>query len=223
MTVIDYICIAVLLLFVVVAAIRGFAKVILRMLAVMGAAVLSRLAAAPLSDLIYAQVLHTPIQHKLYELFPSGSIGGSLDSILGALESSLPEPVYNIASFLHMLPEGSLLGDSFYTVQTIEQTYVQPIITKVLLIITSIVLFAVLSIIFGLIVSFIDKQIIKKRKGAVKTVNRILGGVIGLVQGIIPVGVGCMLLNVVAPVTENTQFADLVSHSYFCNLIAGIF
>ena len=107
--------------------------------------------------------------------------------------------------------------------ETIEETFLQPIITKVLLIITTVVLFVVFMIILNLIVNLLDKHVFKKRKGAINAINRILGGVTGLVQGAIPVAVACLLLNLIAPLTENGTFSEMVSNSCICSYIAGIF
>ncbi len=223
MTLIDYICIGVLAVFVIVAAVRGFAKIILHLLAYIAAGLGARYAAIPLAELIYKMALHEPIREKLLQLFPSGSIGGSIEAVLQAIKGSLSESAYNIADFLHLLPDGNRIGESFYTVETIEETFLQPIITKVLLIITTVVLFVVFMIILNLIVNLLDKHVFKKRKGAVNVINRILGGVTGLVQGAIPVAVGCLLLNLIAPLTENSTFSQMVSNSCICSYIAGIF
>ena len=220
---IDYICIAVLLLFVIVAAVKGFAKIVMHFLAYVGAFLGARLASVPVSAFIYENYIQKSVLDKLSEWIPSGSVGASIDAVLSAIQASLSEQAYNIASFLHLLPEEGVFGDSLLTVESIEQSYVQPIVTKVLLIITTIVLFTVFMIILNIIVNMLDKHMFKKKKGAVNTANRILGGLIGVVQGAIPVGAGCMLLNVVAPLIDNAGFAGLVSNSLFCSTIADIF
>ena len=223
MTLIDYICIAVLLIFMIVAAVKGFVRMVLHFWAYIGAAVGARFAAEPLVNLLYTKLLHEPIHDKLLSLFPSGSVGGSIDSILQAVQGTLSDSAYNIASFLHLLPDESLLKESFYSVETIEESFIQPIITKVLLIITTIVLFTVFMIILNLIVNIFDKHVLKKHKGAGSTINRILGAAAGLIQGAIPVAAACLLLNLIAPLIANEAFSDMVSNSLFCGYIAGIF
>ena len=223
MNVIDYICIAVLLLFMIVAAVKGFAKIILHLLAYLAAGICARMAAAPVSDFLYSHVIHQAVNDKLMTLFPSGSIGGSVDQMINAIKDALPALAYNIASFLHLLPQENAFSDSLYTVQQLEESFVQPIITKVLIIITTIALFVVLMIILNMLVHFIDKKMFKDKKGAVSFTNRLLGMLFGLVQGAIPVAAVCLLLNLIAPILNQQSFADLVKNSLFCSFIAGIF
>ena len=92
MTLIDFICIAVLAVFVIVAAVRGFAKIVLHFLAYIAAGLGARYAAIPLSDLIYKLALHEPIHEKLLQLFPSGSIGGSIEAVMQAIRIPFPNP-----------------------------------------------------------------------------------------------------------------------------------
>ena len=223
MTVVDYVCIGILWLFLIAAAVKGFAKIIMRFFAFAAAAVGARFAAAPLVDFLYGRFRQATVLQKLNDLIPSGSIGASLDAILDTIRGTLSEPAYNIASFLHLLPEQGAFGDSLLSVETIEANYVQPIVTKVLVIITTVVLFTVFMIILNIAVNLIDKGLFKKKKGAVNAANRILGGIVGLAQGAIPVGVGCLLLNVIAPLTENAVFADMVGNTLFSSTIADIF
>ena len=178
MTIIDLICFGVLLLFLIAGFIKGFAKTILHLLAYVAAGFAARFASEPLTGLIYDKAIHEPVHSKLMELFPSGSIGGSMDSVLQAIRNSMSESAYKIADFLHLLPDESWLGDSFYSVEKIEESFLQPIITKVLLIVTTIALFLLLMIILNMIVKLIDKLIFKKKKGVVNSINRFFGGAV---------------------------------------------
>ena len=223
MTLIDYICIALLLIFVIVAAVKGFAKIILHFFAYVAVGIASRYSAGPVSDFVYDKYVSKSIHAKLAELIPSGSIGASLEEVMNAVRASLSESAYNIASFLHLLPEEGRFSDSVLTVEAIENNYIQPIVTKVLVIVTTIVLFMILMIIISIIINASDKRLFKDKKNAVSTANRVLGGVVGLAQGIIPVGGICLLMNVLAPVIENDAFSDLVSNSLFCTTIAELF
>lgn len=222
MTIIDFVCIGVMILFLIAGFIKGFAKTILHLLAYVAAGFAAKFASVPVSDLIYEKAVHEPVHSKLMEMFPSGSIGGSVGEVLKAIQNSMSESAYKIATFLHLLPDESKLENSIYTVDKIEETFLQPIITKVLLIVTTIALFVVLMIILSMIVKLIDKLIFKKKKGVVNSVNRFFGGVLGLVQGAIPVLAACMLMNLIAPIIGIAPFSDMVSRSLLCSFVAGI-
>ncbi len=220
--VIDCACLALLIVFLIIGAVRGIFSVILRFAATAAAAVGSRFAAGYAAPYLYTALVHQKVNEKLLSVFPSGSVGGSLDSLLESLRNALPEPAYDIAEFLKLLPSAGKF-DTFLTVEQLEQTYVQPIVTKVLLIVTSVILFSLISLILLLIVNAIDKHFFKKKHSVLGTLNRIFGAIFSFVCGIIPVGAGCILLNLIAPVTNSEAFCALVRESIACSFLASIF
>lgn len=222
MNIIDYVSFGILALFLVFGIKNGIAKVLLRFGATLLSAVAARIGAQYASSYIYDSFLHEKINGKLLEIFPAGSIGGSLSSLIESLKSALPEKVYEIADFLHLLPEKGKF-DTLYTVAELEQTYVQPIITKVLLIITTLALFFILSVILMLVVNALNKHFFEDKHGVISTLNRVAGGMFGIVRGAIPVAALCAVLNLIAPIVKSEAFGSLVENSMLCGFIASIF
>ncbi len=222
MNIIDYVSFGILVLFLVFGIKNGLAKVLLRFGATLLSAVAARIGAQYVSSYLYESFVHEKINAKLLEIFPAGGIGGSLSSLIESLKNALPGKVYEIADFLHLLPEKGKF-DALYTVGELEQNYIQPIITKVLLIITTVALFFILSTILILVVNALNKHFFEEKHGVVSTLNRVAGGVFGIVRGAIPVAAGCAVLNLIAPIIKNEAFCTLVENSMLCGFIASIF
>ena len=223
MNIIDITCIVLVLLFLFFGFRRGFAKVLLRFIANLLSVFIARIAALPAASYIYTAFVHDPVQTKMIELFPNGSVEGNIAAIVDSVKASVPDSAYKIADFFQMFTDELLDPEKVHTVAELESAYVQPILTKVIVIITTVGLFLILSVILGLIANMINKRFFENKDGTLGTVNRVLGGIFGLARGIIPIAVGCMILNVLASLSEQSAFSALVQDSVVCGFIAGQF
>ena len=53
--------------------------------------------------------------------------------------------------------------------------------------------------------------------------NKLLGGLLGVVRGIVPIAAGCMILNLIASLSGESAFTSIVQSSAVCSYVAGIF
>ncbi len=219
---IDLGCIVILLLFALLGIKNGLAKSLLRFAGNIIAAVLAKIASAPVASYLYETFLKTRIQDKLNETFHLEDISASIDEIIAAIRESIPEGAYEIAENWGLLPKIKNSAGKILSAADIEQDYIRPIITKVLVIITIIALFIILSVILMLVANMIYKRCFEDKKGVLNKANRIFGGVFGLIRGLIPVGVCCLILCVVAPLATGSNLADLVENSFVCNIVSGL-
>ena len=220
MNIIDVVCIILALLFLVIGFKKGLAKVLLRLFAGLIAAFSSRAAATSLSGIIYSNFVHSAVASKLNEIFPAGSVEGS---VISSAKEAIPASAYKIAVFFELFTDQIVDPEKMHTVEQIETAYVQPILTKVIVIITSVLLFLLLSFILILIANAINKHFFENRQGAISKMNKILGGLLGFVRGIVPIAAGCMILNLIASLSGESAFASIVQSSAVCSYIAGIF
>ena len=219
MNVIDIACIILALLFLIVGFRKGLASVLLRLFAGLIAVFAARAASAPLSGIIYSNYIHASVAAKLNEIFPFGSVEGSL---ISSAKEAIPASAYKIAAFFELFTDQIIDPEKIHTVDQLETLYVQPILTKVIVIITSVVIFLLLSFILIMIANAINKHFFENRQGAISVLNKVLGGLLGLVRGIIPIAAGCMILNLIASLSGESAFASLVQNSAVCSYIAGI-
>ena len=217
----------VLLLIVAVAALisakRGFIWSILNLGAVVVASILSKLLAAPASQLFYNQFLHGRIMTELNRILPAGSVSGQIGEGIESVLSELPVPVVAIAKQYGFYPDLSG-GTKILTVEGIEQDYIVPIVTGVLAIIATVLLFVIFSAILKIAAGAINHNLSDRKKHKIiGTTNTLLGAGLGLLKGILLAGIICVVLDLVAPALNSDIVSPLVNGSFFCGLIAKLF
>ncbi|MBQ7638354.1 MAG: CvpA family protein [Clostridia bacterium] len=224
MNTIDFICLGIIIIFTIIGASKGIISFVLRLVITLISAVGARLAAVPLTDMLYGAVIKDKVTVQLFKLLPSGSVSGGVNALINTITEALPSAAVKIANALHLLPEsGEVIGSEVLSVSQIEADYIRPIVTKVLIIITTLTVFVIASVILNMLAKTISKKFFEKKDGAVNTANRIAGGLFGVVRGAIPAGCLCALLLLVAPLISNEKLTFLVEGSYFCGLISQLF
>ena len=133
------------------------------------------------------------------------------------------DSAYKIAEYFELFADKILDPDKIHSVEQLETVYLQPILTKVIVIITTVALFMLLSVILMLLVNLINKRFLEKKDGSLSKVNKLLGGAFGLIRSAIPITAGCVVLNLLASLIDQSEFTTLVQNSWTCSFIAGIF
>ena len=218
--------IAVILLIIAVAlfsAKRGFIWSVLNFAVVVVSGVLSRMLAGPASTLFYQYFLHGKIMTELYKFLPEGSVSGQIGAGVESVLNELPLPVVAIAKQFGLYPD--LSGNTqVLTVEGIEEDYIVPIITGVLSVVATVILFFVICLLLKFIARAINNRLSDKDKHRfVSRTNALIGGAVGVVKGVILSGIVCAIIGLVAPATGNDSFISLVDGSFFCNLIGSLF
>lgn len=224
MNLIDIICAAVIILIAFFGVIKGFFSVLINLAAYLVSFLTAKLASAPLAGFLYGSYVRSGVMTKLNELLPEGSVSGGLAQAAETFLNSMPDNLARFIRYFHLqeLVSGIDGGREVLSVAEIEGSYVSPILTKVLTILTFFGIFLVLSVILRVIAGFTDKALFKKKKGLMSTTNKILGGIFGLIKGLVPAGLVCFLLNLLAPIVHNDGFTELVSGSRLCALVARL-
>lgn len=216
--IIDIIGCAVILLAAAFGARRGLFKVLVNVAAYLLALFVSRMAANPLSQFLYDKFLHTKVLDYIGGVIPSG------ESVMLSLKEFVPETALKIAEFFHLVDETAASNaiNSALSVEKIESNYIMPIMTKILLIICTVVVFVVLSAILRVVSGWINNSLFGKKHKHLSTINKVFGFVFGLVKGAVPVCIGCEVINLLAPLVSDAKFAETVSASFLCSFISGI-
>ncbi len=222
--VIDILCLVLIVLIVWASAKRGVFIVILQALAYVIAGIVSYLSAPYITSFIYDRFARQQIMDRLYTQLPSGSVGGGLYQSIEAAATGLPDKIRQIAEFLHLLPTAETKEQlaQVLTLEELETRYISPIVTKVLTFITMLLLFIVISVILRLAAAWINKALFEDRDGILGTVNKTLGGILGVLKGAIPVVFIGLLLVLLAPVIENEFLIGQVEKSYLCSFLTHI-
>lgn len=225
MNTIDIVLVAFILIITVIGALRGFLKSLFNVIAYVLAALTAKLVSIPVTQYIYTNYISAKVLDTLYEIMPSGSVDGEIMTVIDNVLDSLPSFVSTLASqfgiFDSVKPSGGVA--SSLSVEVIESDYIGPIILSVLSIIVLVLLFILFAAIFRIIFIFVDKAITDDSHKIVKSVNIALGAVFGLIKSLLPAGLICIVLNIIAPLINNSSLYSLVNDSFFCGIIAGMF
>ena len=224
MNAVDILCALIILIVGILGAKRGFFKVFVQFLSIAVAALLAKASAGFVSEKLYELLLQQKVADKLNDLLPGGSVSGGISTLVKSIGESLPTGVKKISDSLGLLSglTKGLESREILTVSQIESEYAAPIITKVLTIVTSVLLFVVFALVLRMAANAIDKALFKKH-GVVGTFNRICGFAFGALKGAVPVIFLCLILLVLAPVLEKPLLTAQVDGSFFCNWISNIF
>ena len=204
------------------AAKRGLVLSLLNLGAVVLAGILSRGLAPYASEFFYNTFLHEKILSRMYEILPEGSVSGQVSAGVDRILSELPTSLIAIAKQYGLYPKLSA-DTQFLTVEGMETDYVIPLVTGILSIIATVLLFIVFLMILKIIAGLINRALTNKKKHKiVHKTNAIAGALIGVVKAVIPVGIICIVLNLVAPASGNTAVQNLINGSLFCSLVAKL-
>ena len=220
---VDIVLIIIIVLAALISARRGLIWSVLNLCAVVAASILSKLLAAPASQLFYDQLLHGRIMTELDRVLPAGSVSGQIGEGIESVLEELPLPVTTIAKQYGFYPDLSG-GTQVLTVEGIEQDYIIPIVTGVLAIIATVLLFIIFSAIFKIVAGVINHNLSDKKKHKfISKSNTLLGAVFGVLKGIVVVVIICVALDLISPAFGSDTLTPLVDGSFFCGAVAKLF
>jgi len=151
MNILDFICLGIVVIFVIYGTTKGVMRFVFRLLATLVAAVAARIGATYLTEFLYNALIKDKVTVQLYKILPSGSVSGGINSLIGTIKEALPASAVKIAEFLHLLPDVSSGTNEILGVSQIEADYIKPIVTKVVLIITTLAIFVIVSVILNMV------------------------------------------------------------------------
>ena len=220
-----------LVLFIVVAVVaiasarKGFLMTLFNIAAYAISAVASKIFSLPVAEYAYANFFSEKVLSKLYEMMPSGSVEGEINTVFSGVIESLPEYMQTlIAHFFsaEIVPGIAAEESAALTVEAIEQSYLAPVITNVLSIIAMVLLFILVVFVLKIVFSAVNKGLTRKKHKIIRGTNTLLGAAFGAVKGTFIAAVLAAVLNVGVPVVNTPVLIDYVNGSAICNMVAEI-
>lgn len=203
--VLDIIFLAVIIIFIINGAVRGFAKSIMNIAAVVASFILTNVLSSAISEWIFNSFVRNDLLAKLNTPVTNTEI--SVNTALG----NLPSWVSGIVSFFCNLFgfdeqrlidcfAGKAVSSNLNAVQ-ITDNFVKPIVTGIFSFFIAIILFVLLMTVFKLIIRLVNKLF---DLPVISPINRVLGGVFGAVEGIIIIIAFLAILAVIMDWTNST-------------------
>lgn len=199
-----------------VGAAKGFVKSVLGMVAMIAAFAIAYQLSAVLAPVIYDRFISQRVFEAINEKLINASGAGAAAQQAAAVFASIPEAVLNMAASIGIDTGGivqkvSALDNQGANIATeLEQSVAAPIITAVAHAILFVIVLVLSYILLMVVVKLIDKFF---KLPLLKTANRLLGGVLGAVKGVILVFLLCVILEVFAGGGKDSFAGDAVASS----------
>lgn len=222
MNILDIVAIVLLLIITVISAKKGFMMSLFNIVGYVVSAILSKTLSVPVSSYVYTNYFSEGILGKLNELIPSGSVQGEISEVINNVIASLPEYVQSMISQFELTDLLVPAETGALTVEMIEQSYIAPIMLKIISVVAVVVLFIAISFVLRLVFSIINKLFVSKKHNIIRKTNMFLGAVLGVIKGAVVSGVLCAVLSVVAPIINNPTVTEFVTGSTICNFVADL-
>ena len=188
MNILDLIIFLIVAVIAIVSARKGFLIQILNIVSYVVSGILARIFSAPVVSYIYTNYFSEKVLLKLNEVMPSGSVEGEIIAVVTETLESLPDFIGS--AITHFDLELSLLNaEGTYTVEMLEQTYLAPMISKVLSIVVMVILFVLFAIVLKFAFSIINRLLTGKKHKLIRGTNMFFGAALGAVKGSLIAGV----------------------------------
>lgn len=214
------------ILFIILGAYRGAVRTILGIAAFILAGFLAVRIGVYLAPEIYDRFFAESISQTVQANLPSTSAGMSATQQAQAALNALPEPIRNlaVAAGVDLNAIQAQLASYQYSsadiAQNIEGSIIAPIVTTVFKIFVTIASFVLLYIILRLLICLIDRFF---NLPVLSTVNRVVGGLLGAVRGLLAVAIlGFVIVITVGMFCEaDSTVSQAVAGSKLLGIIQG--
>ncbi len=225
MNILDLIVFLVVAVIAIISAKKGFLLSLFNIISFVISGFLAKIFSIPVSAYVYDGYCREKIIAKMYEFMPSGSVEGEISNAVLKTLGALPEFVMSMISHFDIINPNDLVNMDTgvnLTVEAIEQTYLEPIMLKVISVVAIIVLFIIFAVILKFVFSLINKLLTRKKHKIIRGTNMLLGASLGVVKGSLIAGLICAVLNIAAPAINNETLNEFVSGSAICNIITEL-
>lgn len=213
--ILDLVILGIVLILVIIGFTRGIARTLLNLLSLAAAALFSYLGAGLLANLIYSSVISPSVTNSVTDSMADSTASAS--TVIHEAIDGLPEFVVNFLNMLGIKTESlsesatSAVSNSNTEVAQAVDTALKPVMVSILSVVFIIILFILFLIIF--------KLIARKAEGLfelpiVGFLNRLLGGVLGLLEAVIICFVGIMVCKIIFVFSQDPFIpAEMISQS----------
>ena len=212
---IDILLLAILVILIIRGQRKGFIRMLLETVGYIASSVAAWFVSNKFAAVVYDSYFKAGVVRGIKSRF---SEDGSMDA-LNAAFYSIPSNLRGIAEKIGFNAESltQKFSDSdTTTANAIEQTVVGPIVTVVLKILLFIVVFVLCSIIFKFLISIISRV---TKLPVIKSVDGVMGAVLGLLNGVIVVVSIAAIIFAVTGIIDNDAITEKVSGSYIIQFV----
>ncbi|MBR4762349.1 MAG: CvpA family protein [Clostridia bacterium] len=199
--ILDLIIVAIIVFAVILSARHGFVRTVIELAGFVAAFVIAFSVSSPLADVTYDKMIKPSIVSSV----DSGAEVGKAEAA-DEIWESLPEIAKNCAESFGITKESfknealKATGNTSQVVERVADKAVKPAVTKILSIIYSTVIVIILIVVSKLLARIINRLLSFSFVG---TVNRFLGGVVGVFKGAAFAALFCMVISILVLFTKD--------------------
>ncbi len=220
--IVDLLLLAVVIYFVVIGMKRGFVRTLLSFLSKIASAFVAVFVTDKYDDLIYGKFFKESVISSIDEHL-SASVADDVSQQISDVLKSVPGSASRILEALGI--DFSSLGDFVSSSMGkgeasdfIEQTLAGPITVFVCRIIIFAIAFALLSFVFGILINVVCRIV---ELPVLRTANKALGGVLGLLNGLIIILVLSYVCIIVSVFLDNSEFSGIINDSQVIEILTS--
>ena len=215
----DLVLLAVLVMFVVLGAKKGFIRALLDGFSTLIAGVLAYTFVEPASQYAYDSFVRNLVRNSLSNALNSTTNDfGSITEKVEILIDKIPESAINFSAKFGFNVDAvadsiikSRPSDKEVLIDTIMTDIADKIMMPLVETITFIVLLVAFVFVLAVVIRLFDSLI--KKIPVVKETDKIFGALLGLLKGVIVIFVACTVLAFIAGSSQDEQFVEIVSSS----------
>lgn len=202
----DLIFVVIVIIAVIVAWKRGFVQTVLSFVGFIASAAISAYYCGQVAQFFYSKVIEQPlydsILKKVLTLVPTGEIINKVENI-GAVLPGFVEGLFNAAAIkTNEQISQTLSGTAEAVARTVCDSIAAPLLLSLLSLVAFFVLFGLMMVIVNILVSVVGKVF---DLPILNGINRILGGVVGVLNGVLLCMVAAAILKLFIGLTNNTN------------------
>lgn len=200
--VLDLIVVLIILAVALISAKRGFVKVAIELAGFIAAVFITLTISTPLGNITYDKIIEPQIV-KSMSAVTDKSVTDTSDAVWNALPSVIKNHSEKLGVSKDSLDKtvSEHIGDNTENaVRAVSQTAVKPMAVKLISLIYSVFLMIILIFIVKILAKFINRLF---SFSIVGSLNRVLGGIVGIPKGIIIAALFCTVVSLIVSVTEN--------------------
>lgn len=214
----DLVLLAVLVIFVVLGAKKGFVKALLDGFSTLIAGVLAYTFLDPASQYAYDSFVRGILRRRLSNALSSNANDyNSVSEKVEELIVNIPDSAitfseklgFNVSQMLESIVKAN--SDKEVLIDTIMSDIIDKIMMPLVETVTLVVLFVLFILALAIVVRMLDG--IVKKIPVVKETDTIFGGILGVLKAVVVIFVVCVILLFMAKSSQNEQFVEMVSTS----------
>ncbi len=221
-TVVDLLLLAAVIFFIVSGMRGGFVRTLLSFISKIAAVVLAYFVSDEYDELVYEKFLKESVINGIEESISASSAGDFSQQVIDVFKS-IPESVSGIleslgidfSSFGEIASSSSVSGE---IASLLEETIVRPACVLVCGIVLFAVVSAIASFTFGIIINLVCKFV---SLPVLRTANKALGGVLGLLNGLIFVLIVSYICVIASGLTGSEDFSEVISSSHIIEIFTS--